>query len=217
MNTSSRTGPESGRSPQQADAAPALLPVKDNISTDRMALVTLLLIALNVAVYVQAVDGALLPLAANLLFLWIFGNSLEDSMGRLRFLAFYALGGLVTVGVATLAGVDALWIVGATGAAAAVLGGYLVHYPQGRVLTAVLIPFFVTIMAIPALAFLGVWGALQLVFALLDLNDAVGSSEVAAYLAPLVGLVFGAAAVKLFATRRSPTYLDAAGAVPDSV
>jgi membrane associated rhomboid family serine protease len=191
-----------------------LIPVKDNIRTDRVALVTIALIALNVAVYIRAVDNALLPFVANLMFLWIFGNSLEDAMGRVRYLAFYALGGLVTVGVAAAAGVEGLPIVGATGAAAAVLGGYLVHYTQGRVLTAVLVPFFFTIVAIRAVAFLGVWAALQLAFALFDLDGAVEPDEVVAYLAPVAGLIFGAAAVRLFAIRRNPTYMTAEDPLP---
>lgn len=184
-----------------------MIPVKDNIPSERVALVTLALVAINVGVYVWAVDGALLPLATNVLFLWIFGGSLEQAMGRLRFLLFYVLGGLATVAAAVSLGAEALPIVGSTGATAAVITGYLANYPRGRVLAALLIPFLFTIVAIPAMVFAGGWVALQVVFGLFDLNGGVGSDEIVAYCAPVAGMIFGAVAGRFFVIRRSAGYV----------
>jgi membrane associated rhomboid family serine protease len=113
------------------------------------------------------------------------------------------------MGALATAGAEPLAIVGATGASAAVLGGYLVTYQHGRVLCAVLVPFAVTVVAVPAVAFLAVWAALQVAFALFELNGAVDGDEAVTYLAPVAGLLFGAAVVKLFAVRTSPNYLGA--------
>jgi len=214
-----------------------VFPVKDNIRTDRVAFVTLLFMALNVAAYIWErkpgngllwdgpsagfvdqhdtmpyslfLNPALLPLAANLMFLWVFGNSLEDAMGSLRFACFYLLGGLITIGAAYAIGGEPVALVGATGASAAVLSGYLLFYPHGKVLCVVPIPLFVTIVEVVAIAFLGVWIALQVIFATLDLTTTPGADELAAYIAPVAGLLFGVVAVKLFATRQSPSYLVA--------
>lgn len=185
---------------------PRLIPVKDNIPSERTAVVTLALIAVNLAVYFWAVGGALLPLFANLLFLWIFGGTLENAVGRLPFLVVYVLGGLLTVGLLAAAGATPLAIVAATGACAAVIGGYLVQCPRGRVLTFVVVPFSFTIVAVPAIVFLGLWAALQVAFALLDLNGQVAGDELVTCLAPIAGLGFGAAMAALLRTWRRPGY-----------
>jgi membrane associated rhomboid family serine protease len=214
-----------------------LFPVKDNIRTDRVPFVTLLIGALSIAAYIWSIqdtngtfwDGptagfldqhdkmpyslflntAFLPLAANLMFLWVFGNSLEDAMGAIRFACFYVLGGLVSIGVAYAIGGEPIALVGATGATAAVLGGYLLFYPHGKVLTVAPIPFFVTVVEVVAIAFLGVWIALQVILSALELTTTPGADDVAAYLGPVAGLLFGVAAVKVFAVRRSPSYATA--------
>src|SRR5919108_287237 len=80
--------------------------------------------------------GSLLHLAGNMLFLWIFGNNIEDSMGRPRFVVFYLLGGVAALGGQILTDPDAtIPTVGASGAIAAVLGGYALLYPRARVIT----------------------------------------------------------------------------------
>lgn len=216
-----------------------MFPVKDNIRTDRVPFVTLLLGALSIAAYIWSIQGAngtfwdgptgdfldghdnmpyslflnagLPVLGANLMFLWVFGNSLEDAMGTIRFACFYLLGGSISIGVAYAIGGEPVALVGATGASAAVLGGYLLFYPHGKVLTVVPIPFFVTVVEVVAIVFLGVWIALEVIFAAFDLTTIPGGDDLAAYLAPVAGLLFGAAAVKLFATRQSPSYLAVLG------
>ena len=106
--------------------------------------------------------GGILHIAFNMLFLWIFGNNVEDSMGRPRFLLFYLLAGIVAAYAQALLDTDAtVPTIGASGAIAGVLGGYLLLYPRARVLTLVFIIFFVTLIEIPAVIMLGIWFVLQ--------------------------------------------------------
>jgi membrane associated rhomboid family serine protease len=146
--------------------------------------------------------GSLLHIAGNMLFLWIFGNNVEDSMGPVKFLLFYLLGGIAAIGAQTLIDPDAaVPTVGASGAVAAVLGGYLLLFPKARVVTVIFIVFFFTIIEIPALIVLGLWFVQQIVFGSLDyLQPATGGGGVA-YFAHIGGFVFGLLLIKLFATR----------------
>jgi membrane associated rhomboid family serine protease len=91
--------------------------------------------------------------------------------------------------------------IGASGAVAGVLGGYILLHPRARVVTLVFIIFFVTLIEIPAMILLGVWAVLQFLPALGQLGADVGGEEVA-YIAHVGGFVFGLAAIKLFGTRR---------------
>jgi membrane associated rhomboid family serine protease len=146
-------------------------------------------------------DG-LLHLGGNMLFLWIFGNNVEDSMGRLKFVAFYLLGGLAASALQVAMNPDAtVPSIGASGAIAAVLGGYLLLFPQARVITLVFIIFFVTIVEVPALWILGFWFVQQLLFGYFDLGSQGGDGGVA-YFAHIGGFVFGLLAIKVFADGR---------------
>ena len=142
--------------------------------------------------------GGLLHLGGNMLFLWIFGNNVEDSMGRVRFILFYLLGGLVAFGVQIAtdlgSGVPNL---GASGAIAAVLGGYILLFPRARVLTFVFVIFFFTVIELPAMIVLGLWIALQFFDAT---NGSAGEAGVA-YFAHIGGFAFGLLLVKAFAQR----------------
>jgi membrane associated rhomboid family serine protease len=95
--------------------------------------------------------GGILHLAGNMLFLWIFGNNIEDSMGRPRFLLFYLLAGLVAVYAQALVDPGStVPTIGASGAVAGVLGGYALLHPGARVLTLIFLVFFVTLIEIPS-------------------------------------------------------------------
>ncbi len=148
--------------------------------------------------------ASFLHIFANMLFLAIFGPTVEDAMSRPRFLAFYLLGGLVALGA--LVAVDpssTAPALGASGAIAAVLGGYILMFPRARFLTLVFIVFFFTIVELPALVVLGLWFLTQLWLELSGLASAVGSSEVVAYLAHVGGFLFGLLAIRLL-VRRNP-------------
>ena len=109
--------------------------------------------------------GGLLHLGGNMLFLWVFGNNVEDAMGRVKFVAFYLLGGLAAMALQVAVGPnDTVPSVGASGAVAAVLGGYLLLYPRARVLTLIFLFVFFTFIQIPAMWFLLIWFGQQLLF-----------------------------------------------------
>jgi membrane associated rhomboid family serine protease len=149
--------------------------------------------------------GSLLHLAGNMLFLWIFGNTVEDAMGPLKFVSFYLVGGIVALGLLVAFEPNSMTAsIGAQGAIAAVIGGYIVIYPRGHVLTFVVMIFFVTVIEVPVLVMLGLWLALQAAFAATNLITPDGGSGLLAYVAYLGSLVFGAATIKLLATNIKP-------------
>jgi membrane associated rhomboid family serine protease len=152
--------------------------------------------------------GGILHIAFNMLFLWIFGNNVEDSMGRVRYILFYLLGGLAAVGAQVAVDANSeVPTVGASGAIAAVLGGYLILYPRARVLTIVFLFFFFTFIEIPAMVMLGIWVFLQFLPAVGQLaNPDVAGGGGVAYFAHIGGFVFGMAAIMLFAHRKSTRY-----------
>jgi membrane associated rhomboid family serine protease len=155
--------------------------------------------------------GSVLHLAGNMLFLWIFGNNVEDSMGRIKFIIFYLLGGIAALAGQTLiaSGSDnAVPLVGASGAIAAVLGGYILLYPRARVLTVIFIIFFFTLVELPAMIVLGIWFAEQILFGWLDLTDPTGNGGGVAYFAHIGGFAFGLLAIRAFAHRQNPAYND---------
>ena len=149
--------------------------------------------------------GGLLHIGSNMLFLWIFGNNIEDSMNRGLFVAFYLAGGVVATLAQTLLDTDStIPTLGASGAIAAVLGGYALLYPRARVLTIVLIIFFVTILRLPALLVLGAWLLLQFLgWSVESSGESMGG---VAYMAHIGGFAFGLAAIKLFATNVHDDY-----------
>jgi membrane associated rhomboid family serine protease len=145
--------------------------------------------------------GGLLHLGGNMLFLWIFGNNVEDSMGPIKFIVFYVLGGLAADAAQILIDTGSTTpTIGASGAVAGILGGYLVLFPQARVVTVVFFIFFFTILELPAILFLGIWILQQ---ALLGYLDLAGSSEGGvAYFAHIGGFACGLALIRVFATRK---------------
>ena len=147
--------------------------------------------------------GSLLHIGGNMLFLWIFGNNIEDSMGRVKFTLFYLLGGIVAdlaqVAIGPNAAIPTL---GASGAIAAVLGGYPLLFPRARVITLIFIIFFVTLVELPALLVLGAWFLLQV----LDASSQPLTGGGVAVWAHIGGFVFGLITVKLFASRYDPDY-----------
>jgi membrane associated rhomboid family serine protease len=147
--------------------------------------------------------GGLLHLGGNMLFLWIFGNNVEDSMGPVKFTLFYLLGGLAATAGQVLVGPNSMVPnIGASGAIAAVLGGYLLLFPRARVVTIIFIVFFFTILELPALLILGFWFVQQALFGYFDLNSGGSAEGGVAYFAHIGGFVFGLIAIKLFADER---------------
>ena len=219
-----------------------MFPLKDNVPTRSFPIVTVALIAANVAVWLWEVQtgvehdvlrygyypctvegpctqpASLIPhlpwwegafssmflhaswvhVGGNMLFLWIFGNNVEDSMGHLRFVVFYVACGLaaalIQVFVTPASGVP---MVGASGAISGVMGGYVVLYPRARVYTLVPLGFFITTIVLPAWTMIGYWALIQ-VFSGVGSLGADNEGGVA-FWAHVGGLVAGIVLVKLFA------------------
>jgi membrane associated rhomboid family serine protease len=147
--------------------------------------------------------GSWLHIIGNMLFLWIFGNNVEDAMGRVRFLIFYLLSGLAATAVQTFvtlaAGTDAAAAVpnlGASGAVSGVLGAYLVLLPRASVLTLLL--YF--LVEVPAFLFLGFWFGFQIWEGGFSLIEPQAGGGVA-FFAHIGGFAFGALTVRLFMIR----------------
>jgi membrane associated rhomboid family serine protease len=149
--------------------------------------------------------GSWLHLLGNMLFLWIFGNNIEDALGKVRYLLFYVAGGLAATAVQTFVtlmyATDAdatIPNVGASGAISAVLGAYLLLLPRAKVLTLI---FFI-LREVPAVLFLGIWFGFQL----LDGSNSIAHPEAGggvAFFAHVGGFAFGFLTVKLV-QQRSP-------------
>jgi membrane associated rhomboid family serine protease len=222
-----------------------LIPLKDNVPTRSFPLVTVALIAVNVAVWLfyqlpdlqhsvsqlafqpcevdsscpagtatgegwlvtaftaMFMHGSWLHIGGNMLFLWIFGNNVEDAMGKVRFLVFYLLSGLVATALQTIVTLTAgtafdgaVPNLGASGAISGVLAAYLLLLPTARVLTIL----FYFIVEVPAFLFLGFWFLFQLWeggFSILHPEAGGG----VAFFAHIGGFVFGLATVRLFTVR----------------
>ena len=145
--------------------------------------------------------AGLAHLGGNMLYLWIFGDNVEDSMGHGRFLLFYLIGGLV----ASLAHIftnpaSQIPTVGASGAIAAVLGAYLVLYPNSKVLTIIPLGFLLRMTMLPAAIVLGLWFVLQLFSGVISM----GGPDVGgvAFWAHIGGFVAGVILAKIFAKKR---------------
>jgi membrane associated rhomboid family serine protease len=147
------------------------------------------------------VHGSFLHLAGNMLYLWVFGDNIEDSMGHLKYLVFYIACGLgAAVAQVAVAPSSALPMVGASGAIAGVLGAYLVLHPTNQVLTLVFLVIFIRVMYLPAVVLLGLWFIIQIFSAL---NDGGGG---VAWYAHIGGFLVGVLLIGIFAAghRRPP-------------
>jgi membrane associated rhomboid family serine protease len=227
-----------------------VIPIRDNAPTRSFPVVTVGLIAANVAVYVLVQHGGLsvrqgpvdeyafhpcevedscpvvgqgwvvtaftsmflhadlLHLGGNMLFLWIFGNNVEDAFGRVRYLVFYILGGLAATALQTLitlrVGSDLAAEIpnlGASGAISAVLGAYFVILPRARVLTLIFLVFIFFLQEIPAWVFLLVYIGFQLWQGGFQLQHPPEGGGVAVF-AHIGGFLFGFALARAFQTRR---------------
>lgn len=148
--------------------------------------------------------GGFMHLALNMLFLWIFGDNVEDRLGRGLFLVFYLVGGVAAA--LTQWAIDPaseVPLVGASGAIAAVLGAYLVLFPHARVLSLVLVGFFYQLVAVPAVIVLGFWFLLQLLNGVVSLGMPVAGGGVA-FFAHIGGFVAGVVLALPFRGRRRP-------------
>jgi membrane associated rhomboid family serine protease len=233
-----------------------LIPLKDNVPTRHFPVVTVALIAANVAFYVLVQEGGIsvpegpvrdlayhpcevndscpvvgedwpltsvtsmfmhgdiLHLLGNMLFLWIFGNNVEDALGRVRYLVFYLLAGFAATALQTFVtlsfgtGPDAqIPNLGASGAVSGVLGAYLLLLPRASVITLIFLVYIFFLREIPAWIFLGVWILFQAwQGGAAVLHPSAGGGV--AFFAHIGGFVFGFLTVRLFVVRQPlmPSY-----------
>lgn len=145
--------------------------------------------------------GGFLHIGSNMLFLFVFGNNIEDRLGRLRFLLLYFASGLVATYAQSVIAPDSFVpMIGASGAVAGVLGAYLLLFPHARVTTLVFF-FFITWIELPAVVLLGLWFLLQ-VFQ--QVGSVSGEAGGVAYMAHIGGFVAGMALLLLLRPRARP-------------
>lgn len=154
--------------------------------------------------------GGWLHLISNMLALYIFGDNVEDRVGHLRYLLFYLFSGLAASGAHLVAySGSPIPTVGASGAIAGVLGAYLVLFPQARVVTLIPVFYYLRIVELPAMIYLGFWFISQLFNGVLALSAAdVLQGGGVAWWAHIGGFVFGLAIVRLITPRPPRTYVD---------
>ena len=140
--------------------------------------------------------GGWLHLLGNMLFLWIFGDNIEDALGHVRYLAFYLLTGIAASATHMLFNADSLTpAIGASGAVAGVMGAYIVLFPR-----AIVVAFVVILIPLPVPAFvlIGFWFVMQLFYSVASLGVDANTGSGIAYLAHVGGFVAGAAIIKVF-------------------
>lgn len=143
--------------------------------------------------------GSLLHLAGNMLYLWIFGNNVEDYLGHLRFIFFYLTSGLAASLVQVMFYPNStVPMIGASGAIAGVLGAYLLLYPAARIKTLVFLLFYFTVVYVPAWILLTLWFVLQLAN--------VGMGGGVAWFAHIGGFLTGLGLISLQLKKRRPFY-----------
>jgi membrane associated rhomboid family serine protease len=146
------------------------------------------------------IHGGILHIAGNMLYLWVFGNNVEDRMGWPAFLHFYLAAGAVAAYAQALTDPSSqVPLVGASGAIAGTLGAYLVMFPHARVLTLVPIFFFLQVAELPAWMVLGFWFVLQ---AFQGVGGLAGDTGGVAWFAHIGGFVFGVLVAVAFYRRR---------------
>lgn len=141
--------------------------------------------------------GGLFHLLGNMLYLWIFGNNVEDYLGHIKFLGFYLLSGFLAAFIHTLSDLHShVPMIGASGAIAGVLGAYLVLFPRANISTLFIFFIFFKVINVPAVLILGLWFVIQLVNA-----GTVGGSV--AWFAHVGGFLAGVVLIRLFGKRKA--------------
>jgi len=141
------------------------------------------------------IHGGIAHLAGNMIYLWIFGDNIEDKLGHLRFLLFYLIAGMIaTLSHVLLAPGSHTPMIGASGAIAAILGAYLILFPRATVSTLIFLFIFFDVVKIPAVVFLVLWFAFQLMSS--------GHSGNIAWYAHIGGFIAGVILIKLFMRRK---------------
>ncbi|MEL7085353.1 MAG: rhomboid family intramembrane serine protease [Cyanobacteria bacterium J06597_1] len=189
----------------------AVIPAREfsnfnQVISGQIGLIPTLLFPIFAAMFMH---GGFFHIIGNMLFLWIFGDNIEDVMGHVKFLMFYLLCGIGATAAQIVSDpASIIPNIGASGAIAGVLGAYLINFPKARVKAIFLLGFIPIKLRIPALFYLGWWFVQQAFYSVLSLDDQVnmGTGGVA-YWAHAGGFVFGVLLVKFFMTKQNPKAL----------
>lgn len=147
--------------------------------------------------------GGLFHVGGNMLYLWIFGNNVEDSMGHFRFIIFYLLSGIIAVYTFAIINPGSLIpMIGASGAVSGVLGAYLILFPRAKVLTLIPLGLYMQVVRIPAKFVLGFWIVIQVINGLFT----GGTGGGVAWFAHIGGFVAGMILIRFFRKRRTIWY-----------
>lgn len=145
--------------------------------------------------------GGFFHIAGNMLYLWIFGNNIEDSLGHFRFLVFYLFSGIIAAySHAITESQSMIPMIGASGAVSGILGAYLLLFPHARVHTLLILGFFVQIVRIPAIFVIGFWIIIQLINGILSAG--LLNQGGVAWFAHIGGFLAGILTIKLWLPRK---------------
>jgi membrane associated rhomboid family serine protease len=223
-----------------------VIPFKDDNPTSRTPILTIALIAFNIAVFIiQAIDpgnlrhaayaygaiphylltfntiqpihpvmtiftsmfmhGGLLHLISNMLYLWIFGNNIEDRLGYVKFILFYMLCGIGAAYSHALAAPSSMVpMIGASGAVSGILGAYLILYPKAKVQTLIILGFYIRVVRLPAAVVIGFWIIIQFINGLL--SKSIASQGGVAWFAHIGGFLLGIVLLKLLSGKQRKHY-----------
>lgn len=146
--------------------------------------------------------GGVFHIAGNMLYLWIFGNNIEDKLGHIRFIFFYIFCGIISAYANALTDPQShIPMIGASGAISGVLGAYLLLFPRAMVHTLVFLGFFVTVIKIPALIVIGFWAIIQLINGLV--STGLARQGGIAWFAHIGGFLIGLLTIKLWQPKRT--------------
>ena len=150
--------------------------------------------------------GGLFHLGGNMLYLWIFGNNIEDRLGHVRFIVFYLFCGILRrMPMRSQTRIQLIPMIGASGAVSGVLGAYLLLFPRAKVHTLIFLGFFITTVRIPALIVIGFWAIIQFINGLISSGLHEGGGV--AWFAHIGGFLIGLVTIKLWLPRRSKQWL----------
>ncbi len=145
--------------------------------------------------------GGLLHLGTNMLFLWIFGNNIEDQLGHFKFIIFYLLCGVIAAYSHALSGPSSMVpMIGASGAVSGVLGAYLLLFPKARVHTLIFLGFYIQVLRLPAVIVIGFWIVIQFINGLISKGSANHGGV--AWFAHIGGFIAGMILIRLFISRK---------------
>ena len=218
-----------------------MIPLKDENPSKRFPVVTVTLIAINLAVFIYMLSlgkgaeqlvyrmgvvpydivsvglpayptlftsmflhGGWAHVLGNMLYLWIFGDNIEDFLGKIKFIVFYLVCGFIASFAHILTQASSqIPTIGASGAISGILGGYILLYPKARVLTLIPLGYFIRLIKLPAVAVLGIWILIQLFSGLVSLPGSAGKGGVA-WFAHIGGFIGGLALIRVLGWRRKP-------------